>query len=179
MVTANGFFEGPNRDITWHTVDDEFNDFAVEQLNETDLLVFGRITYELMAGYWPTYVSPPEQPESDRIVAGMMNTYQKIVVSRTMEKAAWNNTRLIQKNIAEEFSSIKKQPGKEIAIFGSSNLAVSLMEHDLIDEFRIMISPTVMGNGIPLFNGLKKNLSLKLRKTRTFKNGNVLLYYQP
>jgi dihydrofolate reductase len=175
MVTLDGYFEGPNREIDWHNVDEEFNEFAIEQLNATDLLLFGRVTYELMAGYWPT----PEAIKNDPMVAGAMNSASKIVFSRTLKKADWNNTRLIKDNIPGEMAKLKQQPGKEIAIFGSSNLAATFIQHGLIDEVRIIVNPVVLGKGKPLFSGIREKLSLKLLKTKVFKSGNVLLYYQP
>ena len=175
MVTLDGFFEGPNQDISWHHVDDEFNQFAIEQTSTVDTILFGRVTYELMASYWPT----PAATTDDPIVADLMNRLPKIVFSRTLQKAAWNNTRLIKDNIAEEISKLKQQPGKDLALFGSANLLSTLIQMDLMDEHRIMVNPVVLGSGTPLFQGIKDKLKLKLLKTRTFRSGNVLLYYQP
>jgi dihydrofolate reductase len=175
MVSLDGFFEGPNQDINWHNVDDEFNQFAIEQTSTVDTLLFGRVTYQLMASYWPT----PSATTDDPIVADLMNRLPKIVFSRTLQKAEWHNTRLIKDNIAEEISKLKQQPGKDLALFGSANLLSTLMQMDLIDEHRIMVNPVVLGSGNPLFKGIKDKLDLKLLKTRTFSSGNVLLYYQP
>ena len=175
MVSLDGFFEGPNQDINWHNVDDEFNQFAIEQTSTVDTLLFGRVTYQLMASYWPT----PAATTDDPIVADLMNRLPKIVFSRTLQKAEWHNTRLIKDHIAEEISKLKQQPGKDLALFGSANLLSTLMQMDLIDEHRIMVNPVVLGSGNPLFKGIKDKLSLKLLKTRTFSSGNVLLYYQP
>jgi len=178
MVTLDGFFEGPNREIDWHNVDTEdgeFNEFAIEQLNAMDTLLFGRVTYQLMASYWPT----PAAIEGDPIVADLMNRLPKVVVSRTLEKAEWNNTRLIKDHIAEEILKLKQQPGKDIALFGSANLMSTLMQMDLIDEHRIMVNPVILGDGNPLFKKTKDRQNLKLIRTRTFRSGNVLLCYQP
>jgi dihydrofolate reductase len=175
MVSLDGFFEGPNHELDWHNVDAEFNEFAAGQLNEVDILLFGRRTYQLMAGYWPTQLAR----ENDPVVAEKMNNLPKIVFSKTLEKAEWNNSRLVKENIAEEIMKLKLQPGKDVAIFGSSNLCVSLIQLSLIDELRIMINPVVLGKGNPLFGGIKDKLNLKLLKTKIFRSGNVLLYYQP
>ncbi len=175
MVTLDGFFEGPNGELDWHNVDEEFNEFAKDQLNSVDVLLFGRRTYELMTSYWPT----PSATRDSPIIAEKMNALPKIVFSRTLEKVGWNNSRLIKENIAEEISSLKQRPGKDLIIFGSANLAVSLIQMDLIDEYRIMVNPVVLGNGKPLFKGIHDRLNLKLLKTKTFDSGNVLLYYQP
>ncbi len=175
MVTLDGFFEGPNHDISWHQVDDEFNQFAIEQTRSVDMILFGRVTYELMASYWPT----PAALTDDPIVADLMNGLPKIVFSRTLQTAEWNNTRLIKDNIAEEILKLKQQPGKDLALFGSANLLSTLIQMGLIDEHRIMVNPVVLGSGIPLFRGITDKLNLKLLKTRTFSSGNVLLCYRP
>jgi dihydrofolate reductase len=176
MVTLDGFFEGLAKwEIGWHNVDAEFNEFSIDQLNATDLLLFGRVTYEGMASYWPT----PAALENDPEVAGKMNSIPKIVFSRTLEKADWNNTRLIHSNIVEEILKLKRQPGKDIALFGSAVLASTFIKHGLIDEYRIMVNPIVLGKGTPLFRGISDQLKLKLLSARTFKSGNVLLCYQP
>ena len=174
MVSLDGFFEGPNRDINWHNVDDEFNQFAIEQTSTVDTILFGRVTYELMAGYWPT----PAATTDDPVIADLMNRLPKIVFSRTLQKAEWNNTRLIKDHIAEEITILKQQPGKDLALFGSANLLSTLIQMGLIDEHRIIVNPIVLGSGTPLYQGLKDKLNLKLLKTKTFRNGNVLLYYQ-
>lgn len=175
MVTLDGFFEGPGHDIDWHNVDEEFNEFAINQLNDVDMLLFGRVTYEGMASFWPT----PFAKENDPIIAEMMNTTPKIVFSKTLEKAEWQNTRLVKENVAEEIAKLKQQPGKDLAIFGSSDLAVSLIQMGLLDELRIMVNPVVLGNGKPLLKGIHDKLNLKLLKTMPFRSGNILLYYQP
>jgi len=175
LTTLDGFFEGPNREIDWHNVDEEFNEFAIDQLNSVDVLLFGRVTYELMASYWPT----PAAATDDPIVADKMNHLPKIVFSKTLSSVDWQNTRLVKENIAEEISKLKQQPGKDLIIFGSSDLAVTFIRHGLIDEYRIMVNPVVLGNGKPLFKGINDKLNLKLLKTKTFRSGNVLLYYQP
>jgi dihydrofolate reductase len=175
MVSLDGFFEGPNHALDWHNVDAEFNEFAIHQLNEVDVLLFGRKTYEMMASYWPT----PAATKNDPIVAERMNNLPKLVFSRTLQKVEWNNSRLIKENVAEEISKLKQQPGKDMAIFGSSDLSVTLAKLGLIDEYRIMVNPVVLGNGTRLFAGMNHRLNLKLVKTKSFSSGNVLLYYVP
>ena len=152
LVTLDGFFEGPNKEIDWHNVDNEFNDFAIEQLDTTDTLIFGRVTYQLMAGYWST----PVAIENDPIVAGMMNSLSKIIFSKTLKTAEWNNTKLIMDNVGGEILKLKNQPGKEIFIFGSADLSATLTQLSLIDEFRLMINPVILGRGNPLFKGSEK-----------------------
>jgi dihydrofolate reductase len=175
VATVDGYYEGPNGEFDWPVVDEEFNEFAVQQLDEADTLLFGRVTYQQMAGYWPT----PAAEEDDPKVTAKMNSLPKIVVSRTLDKAEWANTRLIKDDVAEELTKLKQQPGKDMAILGSSDLTVSLLQMGLIDELRIMVNPVVLGDGKSLFRTAGDRISLKLLKTRPFSSGNVLLYYQP
>jgi dihydrofolate reductase len=175
LTSLDGYYEGPNREIDWHHVDEEFNNFSIEQLNNADTLIFGRVTYELMASYWPT----PAATTNDPIVASKMNSLPKIVVSKTLSKADWQNTRLIKGNFVEEISKLKKQSSKDNFIFGSSDLAISFMQLHLIDEYRIMVNPVVLGGGKPIFKGIQNRLELKLIKTKLFESGNVLIYYEP
>jgi dihydrofolate reductase len=175
VATVDGYYEGPNQEFDWPVVDDEFNAFALEQLDEVDTLLFGRATYQVMAAYWPTPAAQQDDPE----IAARMNGISKIVVSRALDKAEWANTRLITDDVAGELAKLKEQPGKDIAIFGSSNLTVSLLRLGLVDELRIMVIPVVLGAGNSLFNSAEQRISLKLLKSRPFHSGNVLLYYQP
>ncbi len=175
MVSVDGYFEGEGQDISWHNVGEEFNDFAIAQLREVDTLLFGRVTYEMMANWWPT----PQARESDPVVAGLMNDTPKIVFSRNLSEPGWENTRLIKRDFAAEVTKLKHQSGKDMIIFGSSDLAVTFLEHGLLDECRIMINPVVLGRGKSLFQGINDKLRLKLLRSRTFHSGNVLLYYQP
>ena len=175
LVSLDGFFEGPKRELDWFVVNDEFFEYAKGLLNSVDTILFGRVTYEHMASYWPT----PFAKEDDPVVADKMNTIPKIVFSKTLDKVEWSNSRLVKENIAEEVSQLKQQQGRDLAIFGSANLAVSLLQMGLIDELRIMVNPVVLGNGKPLFTGLHDKVKLKLIRTRTFRSGNILLYYQP
>ncbi len=175
MVSLDGFFEGPNQELDWHNVDEEFDEFTIDQLDETDTILFGRKTYEMMASFWPSDVAK----ENDPIVAEKMNTTAKVVFSKTLEKADWQNTRLVRDGVKETVEDLKRQPGKDIAVFGSSDLSVSLLQLGLLDELRIMVNPVVLGDGKRLFEGMRDRLSLRLLKTRSFRSGNVLLYYQP
>lgn len=175
MITVDGFFEGPNKEIDWHNVDSEFNDFAVEQLNNASCLIFGRLTYQLMENYWPT----PAALSDDPVVAQKMNSIAKIVFTRTLDKTEWNNTRLVKGDIELECEKLKLENEKDIFIFGSANLATSFKKLDLIDEYRIIINPIILGRGNPLFKPADEPLKLKLIRIRPFISGNVLLYYEP
>ncbi len=175
VTTVDGYHEGPNQEFDWPVVDDEFDEFAVQQLDEADVLLFGRVTYQGMAAYWPTRAAQEDDPR----VAARMNSLSKIVVSRALDQVEWANTRLIKDNVADEISVLKRQPGKDIAVLGSSSLTVSLLELGLVDELRIMVMPVVLGEGRSLFSSAGERISLRLMNTRTFSSGNVLLTYQP
>jgi dihydrofolate reductase len=175
MISVDGYFEGRNREIDWHNVDNEFNEYAISFLNSLDTLLFGRVTYELMAGYWPTEAALSDDP----VVADKMNSLEKIVFSKTLKKAGWNNTTLIKKDIAETVEELKHRQGKDIAIFGSSDLALALLPSGLIDELNIFVNPVILGQGKTLFRGFNTRLSLTLLRTRIFRSGNVLLCYEP
>src|SRR3990172_2112408 len=181
LVSLDGYFEGPSREIDWHNVtsgsgmDAEFNEYAIEMLNSVDALIFGRVTYELMASYWPM----PDVMKNDPIVAERMNQLHKIVFSRTLDKAEWHNARLVKNDIEEEIRKLKQRPGKDMVILGSGSIVSQFAQRDLIDEYRIMVNPVVPGRSNPLFKGIRDRLYLKLLRARTFRNGNVLLYYEP
>ncbi len=173
MVSLDGYFEGPNREIDWHVVEEEFNTYASDLLDSVDMLIFGRVTYQLMASYWST----PFAIRNDPVIASKMNALPKIVFSKTLTQADWNNAQLIREQPAQAISRLKQLPGKDMAIFGSSDLALTLIENDLIDEFRIFVAPVVLGAGKPLFKGINTTLELRLIKTISFKSGVVGLFY--
>jgi dihydrofolate reductase len=175
FVTLNGYFEGPKRDISWHRHGEEENEYAAEGLKSGATLLFGRVTYEMMASYWPT----PDAIKNDPIVAAGMNNADKIVFSRTLKKAEWNNTRLVKDNIVEEIKKMKQLPGKDMTLLGSGSILTQFAEKGLIDEYQIMVDPVVLGDGTSIFKNTKHKLDLKLTRTRTFKSGVVLLCYQP
>lgn len=175
FTTLNGFFKGPGGDISWHKHGEEESRYSEKALALDSTLLFGRITYEIMAGYWPT----PEAYESSPVVAAGMNRSEKIVFSRTLKTAEWNNTRIISDNIVKEIKNMKRMQGKDMAILGSGSIAALLAEHGLIDRFQIMLDPVAIGNGTPIFSGINKPLQLKLIRSKTFKSGVVLLDYVP
>lgn len=172
MVSLDGFFEGDKPwEIDWHQTDGEFNEFAVEQLGKFDTLVFGRATYEGMAQYW----SSEEAIRTDPEVASRMNDADKIVVSRSLEKPepAWHNARLVKD--PRQLRGI----GKDLLVLGSAVLTTSLMEEGLLDELRIIVNPVLIGSGRSFAGSAKRRIRLKLRNRREFRNGNVLLIYEP
>jgi dihydrofolate reductase len=174
ITSADGYHVGPGQALDWHVIDEEFSQFALAQLRDAGTLVFGRVTYELMATFWPT----PAGEESDPDVAKAMNTTPKIVISRTLPQATWAGTQVISDHAEEGLAKLKQQPGKDIVIQGSSTLTAWLLHTGLLDELRILVNPVILGQGRSLFAGAGKT-SLKLLKTQQFTSGSVLLYYQP
>jgi dihydrofolate reductase len=179
LVTLDGFFAGPNGELDWHIVDEEFNGYAKDLLSNVDALLFGRVTYQLMADYWPAAAKNPSTSKGDLEIADKMNNLPKIVFSKTLQNVEWNNSTLVKEIIAEEISKMKQQSGKDMVIFGSGSIVSTFMQLGLIDEYRIILNPVVLGNGKPLFNGINDKHNLKLLKTRVFGSGVVILYYQP
>jgi dihydrofolate reductase len=178
QVTMDGYFVDRKGDMSWahrETRDEEWYSFVQENASGGGVLVFGRITYELMASYWPT----PMASQNDPVVARRMNEMPKIVFSRTLDRVSWANTRLVRGGVAEEVRKLKGEQGDGMAIMGSGTIVSQLAPEGLIDEYQIVIIPVVLGSGRTMFDGVRNRLNLKLTKTRAFGNGSVLLCYQP
>jgi dihydrofolate reductase len=175
FISLDGYYKGANNEISWHKHAEEENEYSADGLSTGSILLFGRITYEMMLSFWPTQMAIESMP----VVAEGMNSAEKIVFSRTMKNAAWNNTKVINENIVEEIKTLKQLPGKDLTILGSGSILTLFAEHGLIDEYQIMVDPVAIGSGTPIFKNMKKELDLKLTNTRTFKSGTVLLCYEP
>ncbi len=173
LVSLDGYVEGPNHELDWHRVDDEFNAYAVEMLRESDVLIMGRKTYELMAGYWP--IAADDHPG----VKEHMNRTPKLVFSRTLTSVAWENSRLAAGSIAEEVARLRNVPGDGLVPVGGSSLVASFLELGLIDELRIILTPVLIGGGTTLLDGITKRHPLKLLSTRQFRSGSVAMTYEP
>jgi dihydrofolate reductase len=173
LVTLEGFFEGPKKwDLDWHEYvwGDELEQFSLEQEKTADALLFGRVTYEGMAAYWST---------AKGATADFMNSVPKVVFSRTLAKADWNNTRLVRDNAESEVAKLKKTSKQNLYVFGSAELSATLMQHDLFDEYRLCVVPVVLGAGTPLFKSDGERKRMKLRETRALKSGGVILFCEP
>ena len=169
MVSLDGFFEDAEGTIDWHTVDEEFNTWAVEQLDSIGTLLFGRVTYELMAAYWPNADDDPE-------VAARMNRLPKAVVSSTLSGVSWENTELLTGEMAAAVRELKSREGSDIYVFGSGKLSDGLLAAGLVDEVRLMVAPVLLGAGRRLFEPVQPVI-WELLEARPFGNGNVLLRY--
>jgi dihydrofolate reductase len=178
QLSLDGFFATKDGDIRWaHRQDDdvEFRDFVAANASGGGELLFGRKTYEMMASFWPTPLAAQQMP----IVAKGMNEMTKHVVSRSLSSTAWSNARLLRGDLVEAVSALKKSDGPDVAILGSGSIVAQLSRAALIDEYQLLFLPFAVGEGRTLFEGAKAPLELSLVKTRTFKNGNVFLVYEP
>ncbi len=176
-VSLDGYFTDTKGDMSFahkDKPDAEWGAFVAGNASGGGTLVLGRITYDLMAGFWPT----PFAAEQFPVVAERMNHLPKVVFSRTLDKASWNNTKLVKGDIAAEIRTMKKEPGPDVVILGSGTIVAQLAQAGVIDEYQIVVNPVVLGKGRTMFDGIKEKLSLKLTETRAFGNGNVLLCYE-
>ncbi|QJB31592.1 dihydrofolate reductase [Chitinophaga oryzae] len=165
--------------LDWMVYDKEMEDYAAELMQTVGMPLYGRTTYGMMAGYWPTVLERPESASEHSLKhARWVQDIPKVVFSTTMEKAEWNNTRLIKGNIAEEVARLKAEPGKDLMIFGSPGLVKTFLDLDLIDEYRLTIQPMAIGAGTLLFNDLKKPVRLKLLSAKTMKSGVIAAHYE-
>lgn len=173
VVTLDGCFEGEKPwDLSFHNLvwGPELEALSLEQLQEADMLVFGKNTYKGMAEYWPT-------AEGEGKVTALMNSIAKVVCSSSLKKAEWSNTTIIRDGVSE-LKHLKEQGDKPMYIFGSGKLAQSLMNAGVIDEIRLCVAPIVLGKGRRLFTGENATRNLKLLESRSLQNGGVILRYE-
>jgi dihydrofolate reductase len=178
-ASLDGYIEDPTREIDWHFVDDEFEDFINATLRSIDAMVFGRVAYQRLAEYWPTAAFNPEASERHIEAARLMNELPKYVVSDHLDRAEWQNSQIIGGDVAAEINELKRQPGKDIALFAGAGVANSFARLGLIDEYRIILNPVLLGAGTPLFNGGYGRANLDLREIRRFGSGALVLTYRP
>lgn len=170
MVSIEGFMEEARGQLDWFVQDEELNEYAMNLLESVDAIIYGRITYEMMAGFWP--YAPGD-------FAARTNELQKYVATGTLTETpwgTWNNARPISGNLAEEIERLKKEPGKDMVIYGSGSIVRELTEHGLIDEYRLIVNPVVLGKGKPLF-GSSDRIKLNLQEAKAFPSGVIALTY--
>jgi dihydrofolate reductase len=172
LASLDGLVEGRGRDISWHGGfwSEELDRLSIEQVSSASALLFGRITYELMASYWPSATGE---------VADFMNALPKLVFSRRLTRSDWNNTRFFSTDAPGTVATLKREAEKDIFLFGSADLAASLVPHGLIDEFRIGVAPLLLGGGTPLFKENQERSKLKLLDAKALSTGVVILRYAP
>lgn len=175
-VSLDGFMEGPNHDLRWQLMDDELHRHFNEELAAMGGFLDGRVSYELMAGFWPTADSDPASTEPMIEFARIWRDMPKIVYSKTLQRADWNTT-VVRDVVVEEVMELKEQPGGDLAL-GGADLGATFMRLGLIAEYRVYVHPVVIGRGKPMFQPSDARISLQLAETRTFGNGVVLLRYE-
>lgn len=175
QVSMDGFIADIYGDMSWaHQDDAEWNEFVAGNASHGSQLVLGRLTYELMASFWPT----PQAAATMPVVAEHMNNLPKLVFSRTVTEPVWQNTRLVKDDIVAEMRRMKEMPGGDMTILGSGSIVSQLAQAGLIDEYQLVVNPVVLGQGRSMFGTVQEKLRLKQTKTRTFGNGNVLLCFE-
>lgn len=175
-VSVDGYMEGPNREIDWHMVDDELSRHLNGWLADAGGFLDGRVTYELMADFWPTADQDPAAAPTIVEFAQIWRDMPKVVYSRTLEQADWNAT-VAHDVVPGEVLALKSEPGGDL-VLGGANLAAQFALHDLIDEYRLYVHPVVIGRGTPMLQPSDAKVPLRLIETHTFGNGVVMLRYE-
>ena len=178
-VTLDGFIAGPNGEMDWVIVDDEMGTYEDDIVSAADTLLLGRVTYQSFAGSWPHVPDNPNASEGEKQYARKLNAMRKIVFSKTLPTAEWNNSSLMKEVLPEEITKLKQEPGRDMLIYGSASIVRTLTNLGLIDEYQVLVHPVVLGGGKPLFQDIRDRRKLQLVKTKTFPSGVVGLYYQP
>jgi len=174
-ISLDGYFVDKNGQMRWAKAhqDPEWNSFVAENAKGGGELVFGRVTYEMMAGFWPTPMAREMMPE----VAERMNNLPKIVFSRSLDSATWNNTRLIKGNLVDEVRKLKEESGDDMVLMGSGTIIAQLASAKLIDSYQFVVNPVVLGGGRTMFQDTPDQLNLTFKESKAFDNGNVVLTY--
>jgi dihydrofolate reductase len=177
-VTLDGYIASAQGDMSWahpEKPDAEWDAFVAGNASGGETLLFGRVTYQLMASFWPT----PLARERDPVVAERMNGLEKVVFSRTLPEATWRNTTLLRADVAGEVRKLKQRAGRHIAVMGSGSLVAQLAAEDLVDELQVVVNPIALGAGKTMFEGIGRKLAFRHVSTRSFANGKVVLAYEP
>ncbi|MDB5149893.1 MAG: dihydrofolate reductase [Mucilaginibacter sp.] len=179
-ISLDGYVAADDESLDWHSPywTDEIAETTTELLSQADTILLGKNTYQAMAAYWPFQAMCMNFPRTDIAYADMMNNYQKVVLSSTMTAVWWNNSLLLKGNLKQAIESLKRQHGRDILTYGSISVVKRLADVNLIDEYQLWVHPVILGNGRPLFTGLKNNISLKLISQKVFSSGVVLMVYQ-
>ena len=177
-TSLDGFVAGPNGEMEWIHADEDMFDYAGKQTDEADMALYGRVTYEMMQGYWPTAGNKPAATKHDKHHSSWYNKVDKVVVSKTMRGANLPNTKIVSDNVAGEISKLKQESGKNIVMFGSPSIAHILIKENLIDDYWIFINPILLGQGIPLFKDINERIKLKLVSSHAFASGVDCLHYE-
>lgn len=176
-ISLDGFVAGPNGEMDWIKVDEEIFDYIGKRIGKGDTALYGRTTYQMMEGYWPTAADKPDASKHDIEHSKWYKEVHKIVLSKTMKDADLSHTTIISDNLSEEINKIRQQEGEDILLFGSPTATHSLMQLGLIDGYWLFVNPVILGQGIPLFADIKSKINLKLLNTHQFACGVTELNY--
>jgi dihydrofolate reductase len=177
-TSLDGFVAGLNGEMNWIHVDEELFDFVATMTEKADTALYGRVTYDMMQSYWPDAGKEPNASKHDKEHSAWYNNVSKVVLSTTLSEEGLDNTTVIGNQLADNINKIKKQDGKNILIFGSPRASHSLLSEGLIDEFWLFVNPVLLGEGMPLFKGVKEKTNLKLIETKIFSSGVIALHYE-
>jgi dihydrofolate reductase len=179
IVSLDGFIEGPGRELDWfEDGDQDFERYCDEMVDSVGLALYGRRSYELMLSYWPDAEKNP-RGAADLAFARKMNALPKVVLSRTLRQAEWNNTRIVGDRVGETIADLKKAPGKPIVAWAGAGLVSTLSRLGLVDEYRLIVHPILLGKGTSLFQGIESRQRLQLRRTMQLGKNLVVLCYSP
>ena len=180
-VTLDGFIAGPNQEMDWvgEFYDEAMGKYEGDIVDAADTLLLGRVTYESFAGSWPHVPDNPTTSEGEKAYARTLNAMQKIVFSKTLPTVEWNNSRLVKEIIPADIEQLKREPGRDMLIYGSASIVQALTNLGLIDEYQVLVHPVILGGGKPLFHNIKDQVRLKLVNSKTHPSGVVVLTYQP
>jgi dihydrofolate reductase len=187
QVSADGFFSDPDGGLDWVVSDPEIHARAVDSMPQTDTILFGRHTYEQFASFWPNALKnldaagPHGANKRDPAFAAMahwLNDSKKLVFSTSLTRADWHNSEVLPALEPKAIAQLKKKPGKDLLIFGSGSLVSQLSEHGLIDEYRFVVCPVLLGEGRTLLGDMPERVSLELVEAKAFRSGNVMLTYR-
>src|SRR6266545_4754540 len=186
-VTADGSFAGSDGNLDWVVPDDEQAKAAAEGISGFDTVLFGRRTYERFEAFWrhavddsptvPDPHRPGQRSREHRTIAIALNEMTKLVFSRTLKDVTWRNSRLVRELDPREIETMKRQPGKDLIVFGSGSIVSQLTQHGLIDEYQFVVCSILLGSGRPLLSGVSKNARLDLLEAKQYQSGDVMLRY--
>ncbi len=177
-ISLDGFIEGPHRELDWVIADDDLHDFASDLLSRGDLIMYGRVTYELMVSFWPTATDDRSATKSIVRFANTLNPMKKIVFSKTLKQVGWN-TQVVDTLIVDEIKQMKAQPGGDILLGGGATLAQAFIQGGLVDEYQLVVQPVAIGEGKSLFKGIYEMPKLHYQWSRPFQSGAIVLCYRP
>jgi len=177
-TSLDGFVAGPNGEMDWIKTGAEMFEIAGERTDEADIALYGRVTYDMMEEYWPTAGSQPGAGKHTLQHSAWYNRVEKVVVSKTLKDDPQRKRKVFSENFIEELSALKKKEGNDILLIGSPSIVRSLIKENMIDDYWLFVNPMILGNGIPLFDHMDKNISLELVNTQKFDSGVVCLHYK-